>query len=50
MAGGVGIAAFYLLARDLKEKNITPILFYGGRSVADLVLREYFEQLGMETI
>lgn len=50
VAGGVGIAAFYLLARDLKEKNITPILFYGGRSVADLVLREYFEQLGMETI
>jgi dihydroorotate dehydrogenase electron transfer subunit len=49
VAGGVGIAAFYLLARHFKEQNITPILFYGGRSVADLVLREYFEKLGMET-
>jgi dihydroorotate dehydrogenase electron transfer subunit len=50
VAGGVGIAAFYLLARHFKEKNISPILFYGGRTAADLVLREYFEQLGMQTI
>lgn len=50
VAGGVGIAALYLLARDLIGHKITPILFYGGRSVADLVLREYFEQLGMETL
>jgi dihydroorotate dehydrogenase electron transfer subunit len=51
VAGGVGIAAFYLLARHfIKERKISPVLFYGGRSEADLVLREYFEQLGMETI
>lgn len=50
VAGGVGIAAFYLLARELKAHSISPVLFYGGRSAADLVLREYFEQLGIETV
>jgi dihydroorotate dehydrogenase electron transfer subunit len=48
VAGGVGIAALYLLARRLKSVGITPILFYGGRSAADLVLRERFEKLGIE--
>src|SRR5437867_3583946 len=50
VAGGVGIAALYLLARDLIEHQVTPILFYGGRSSADLVLREHFERLGIKTI
>jgi len=49
IAGGVGIAALYLLAQRLLEQGVTPILFYGGRAAADLVLREYFEKLGMET-
>lgn len=48
VAGGIGIAALYLLARSLMAQNIRPILFYGGRSAADLVLRDYFERLGME--
>jgi len=49
VAGGVGIAALLLLARELISLRITPLLFYGGRSLSDLVLREHFEQLGIET-
>jgi dihydroorotate dehydrogenase electron transfer subunit len=48
VAGGVGIAAMYLLARKLQSLEIRPILFYGGRSETDLVLRDYFEKLGIE--
>ncbi len=50
VAGGVGIAPFYLLAQDLLAHHVKPVLFYGGASVADLVLREYFERLGIETV
>jgi dihydroorotate dehydrogenase electron transfer subunit len=49
VAGGVGIAPLYLLARDLMRQNVRPVLFYGGASIADLVLREHFEKLGMDT-
>ncbi len=49
VAGGVGIAALYLLARRLLDAGIRPVLFYGGRAERDLVLREYFEGLGLET-
>src|SRR5437867_1415030 len=48
VAGGVGIAALLLLARDLISNRVTPILFYGGRTKADLVLREHFERLRIE--
>ena len=48
VAGGVGIAALYILACKLLASNVTPCLFYGGRSSADLVLRDYFERLGIE--
>ncbi|PYV08601.1 MAG: dihydroorotate dehydrogenase electron transfer subunit [Acidobacteria bacterium] len=50
VAGGVGIAALYLLARDLASAGVTPVLFYGGRSEADLVLGGDFEALGIETV
>jgi dihydroorotate dehydrogenase electron transfer subunit len=50
VAGGVGIAPLLLLAQSLLAQHVKPILFYGGANVADLVLREYFERLGMETI
>ncbi len=50
VAGGVGIAAVYLLARSLMSQKITPVLFYGGRGAADLVLREHFERLGIECV
>jgi dihydroorotate dehydrogenase electron transfer subunit len=49
VAGGVGIAALYLLACELISRRVTPVLFYGARNAAELVLREYFERLGMET-
>ena len=49
IAGGVGIAPLLLLAQSLLAQHVKPVLFYGGASVADLVLREYFERLGMET-
>jgi dihydroorotate dehydrogenase electron transfer subunit len=48
IAGGVGIAPLYLLAQSLMSQNIKPVLFYGGANIEDLVLREYFERLGME--
>jgi dihydroorotate dehydrogenase electron transfer subunit len=49
VAGGVGIAALYLLAQNLIAQNVKPVLIYGGRNVGDLVLRDYFERLGIET-
>jgi dihydroorotate dehydrogenase electron transfer subunit len=49
VAGGVGIAPFYMLAQSLMQLNVKPILFYGGATLSDLVLREYFERLGMDT-
>jgi len=49
VAGGVGIAALYLLARRLLEAGVRPVLFYGGRAENDLVLRDRFERLGIET-
>ena len=48
VAGGVGIAPLYLLAQSLLTHNVKPVLFYGGANIADLVLREYFERLGIE--
>jgi dihydroorotate dehydrogenase electron transfer subunit len=50
VAGGVGIAPLFLLAQNLLTHHVKPILFYGGAGIADLVLREHFEGLGMETI
>jgi dihydroorotate dehydrogenase electron transfer subunit len=49
VAGGVGIGALYLLARTLFASGVTPVLFYGGRSAEDLVLREHFERDGFQT-
>ncbi len=49
VAGGVGIAPLFLLAQGLLAQNVQPILFYGGARMEDLVLREYFERLGMPT-
>jgi len=49
VAGGVGIAALYLLAGKLLSLGVTPVLFYGARGAEELVLREYFERLGIQT-
>jgi dihydroorotate dehydrogenase electron transfer subunit len=48
VAGGVGIAAVYLLARSLVSHNVRPVFFYGGKSKDDLILRDYFERLEIE--
>lgn len=50
VAGGVGIAPFFLLAQNLLAYEVKPVLFYGGTNIADLVLREHFERTGMETV
>jgi dihydroorotate dehydrogenase electron transfer subunit len=47
VAGGVGIAALYMLARALTAIGVTPVLFYGARTAGELVLRDYFERLGI---
>ncbi len=49
VAGGIGIAALYLLACRLVEVGVRPVLFYGGQTARDLVLADYFERLGMDT-
>jgi dihydroorotate dehydrogenase electron transfer subunit len=49
VAGGVGIAALYLLARELIELGISPVLFYGACTAGELVLRDYFERLKIQT-
>ncbi len=48
VAGGIGIASFYLLARDLAESGKQVHLIYGARSSRDLVGIEDFEALGLE--
>jgi dihydroorotate dehydrogenase electron transfer subunit len=50
VAGGVGIAPLFLLAQSLLTHQVRPILFYGGAGVNNLVLRDYFERLGIEII
>ncbi|MFA5976039.1 MAG: dihydroorotate dehydrogenase electron transfer subunit [Elusimicrobiota bacterium] len=49
VAGGVGIAALYLLAKDLIALGVTPVLFYGARTARELVLRDYFKRLRIRT-
>ncbi len=49
VGGGVGIAALLLLAQELPARGVVPILFYGARTKAELVLRDYFERLGIKT-
>jgi dihydroorotate dehydrogenase electron transfer subunit len=49
VAGGVGIAALYLLARGLMALGVHPVLFYGACTARELVLRDYFERLGIRT-
>lgn len=47
VAGGYGIAPFFMLSRELVRLERPGRVFYGGRSAADLQLREPFEALGM---
>jgi dihydroorotate dehydrogenase electron transfer subunit len=40
VAGGVGVAPFPLLLRDLASRGVVADVFFGGRSAADLAYRE----------
>ncbi len=50
VAGGIGIAPMFMLAQGLKAQNIRPVLFYGGATAADLVLRDRFERLEIDIV
>ncbi|HEY6554218.1 MAG TPA: dihydroorotate dehydrogenase electron transfer subunit [Vicinamibacteria bacterium] len=45
VAGGYGIAPFFLLSKELVAAGRTGRVFYGGRSARDLQLRERFSGL-----
>lgn len=48
IAGGVGIASCYLLAKELRKRGNEVHLLYGGRTSQDLILVEDFLDLGVE--
>lgn len=50
VAGGIGIAALLLSARELYERGIQQRLFFGGKTGVDLVCYEDFGELVQETI
>lgn len=47
VAGGYGIAPFLLMSRELRARGLTARVFYGGRTAAELPLREPFAAAGM---
>lgn len=47
VAGGVGSAALFLLAQQLKREGVPTRLFLGGRSTVDLIGLEDFVALGI---
>ena len=47
VAGGIGIAPFLFLARELRVRGREVYLFYGARTAAELLLLEEFESLGV---
>ncbi len=47
VAGGIGIAPFYLLAEGLKDKEFRQRLLFGGRSTDDLPGIEDFQKLAI---
>lgn len=48
VGGGRGIAPLYFLARELVSQGAPVRVFYGGRSAADLAVRERFVMPGVE--
>jgi dihydroorotate dehydrogenase electron transfer subunit len=48
VGGGRGIAPLYFLAKELAAAGIRPLVFYGGRCLADIPLRDRFERAGLE--
>ena len=50
VGGGRGIAPLYLLARALVAAGATPVVFYGGRTAAEVPLRDKFEKAGFKVL
>ncbi len=48
VGGGRGIAPLYFLARALTGVGARPVVFYGGRTAADVPLRDKFAAAGFE--
>lgn len=49
IGGGRGIAPLYFLAHKLREQDIIPHVFYGGRTHADIPLEKKFSHAGFKT-
>jgi len=47
-AGGIGVAPFPFLAKELRKAGWRPVLLFGARGEHDLVNREWFEGQGVE--
>lgn len=47
VAGGYGIAPFHLFGRELRAAGRKARVFYGGRTAADLQVRDAFDALGI---
>ena len=45
VAGGIGIAPMYALAKEFNKLGIKPILIYGARNASDIVLVDEFKEL-----
>jgi dihydroorotate dehydrogenase electron transfer subunit len=50
VGGGRGIAPLYFLARALAGAGAEPTVFYGGRTSADIPLRDKFERAGFKLL
>jgi dihydroorotate dehydrogenase electron transfer subunit len=50
VAGGVGLAPFWTLARDLAAQRIDATLFYGARRGEELFYLDYFKRLGVRLV
>jgi dihydroorotate dehydrogenase electron transfer subunit len=48
VGGGRGIAPLFFLARALAAAGSRPAVLYGGRTIADIPLRDKFEKAGFE--
>jgi dihydroorotate dehydrogenase electron transfer subunit len=50
VAGGVGLAPFWTLARALVARDVRTTLFYGARRAAELFYLDFFRQLGVTLV
>ncbi|OGD14308.1 MAG: hypothetical protein A2V76_10430 [Candidatus Aminicenantes bacterium RBG_16_63_14] len=50
VGGGRGIAPLFFLARELGARGVRTAVFYGGRRLADIPLRDKFDKAGIELL